>query len=540
MRKALCFIAVFFLIACSNDSNTSYFELSQSSFALNKPQQTITVHISCNSSWQATDIPSWITLQQTQGNGDADLQIVVSQNNDQDGQTRTGIIKFISDNKVYLLTIVQTAANSFPITIVNNEVHHLDYNQHVFTIQISSTQPWYIQSKPAWVQVNPSTGNAGITSVEITIPENNTISNRGGSTIFATENPFNANNPTYTVLDIDQTISPILPNPNSPTLYDWDLIKGDVDVSLNYARSLSSDFKNNTYYLMHTTQSTGHIDKFNGSWSNYGDINSFDYPKMTVGNNGIPYAIYYQNGPKVCQFNPSINNIPFPASTSWKSSMDLDSNNDIYLSNSSINSSSGNIENLSIYKYNSSWLNIGNFNEFLIINHIIKIDANNIPYIAYNYRDQTGSYNLVVKSFNGSSWTTVGGSVVDNSSGEIDFQIGTDNSLYLTYNKNNTSYVKKFNNGSWSTIGFFNGFIFRVFLDNNNNPYIFCNGKIKKLVNSQWVELEPFKIIYNNQVIDYSGYELQDITMSFDQENKLIVAFIIGGNLSLKVLRYRN
>lgn len=542
MKRILSFLALFFLIACANDTKTSTFELSQSSFEINKPQQTIVVRISSNSSWQAIDIPEWITLKQTQGNGNSDLEIVVSQNDDQDGQTRIGNVEFVSDNKLYILTIVQTAIFINPITILNNKVYHLDFNKQVFTIEISSTLPWYVQSKPDWVQVNIVTGNAGTTSVEITIPENNTLFYRSGNIIFSTETPLVSNY--NTVLDLDQKISPILPNPNSPTLYYWDLIKGNVEISLDYTRELQSRFKNNTYYLMHSTRGTVHLDVFNGSWNNYGDLVDFNDPLMTVGKDGSPYILSYSiknRKLQLSQFN-GLNSTPITTqlddSAVRISNLAIDSNDNIYFSrNSSIyNSTTDKYDNkLSIYNYASPGMTtIGNFTERSIFSNFIKIDSNNIPFIAYTFLDNSGSFKSVIKKYNGSSWNNVEGI----SENEIidDFQIGTDNSLYVAYRSGT---IKKFINNSWSTIGNFIGSS-TISLDNNNIPYIYNNRKISRLVNSKWMLLEPFKILYNNQVISYDEREFREVTMTFDQDNKLIVAFSIGGYLSLKVLKYRD
>lgn len=526
MKKiTILIVSCFLLISCTNDNDSSiiYFELSQSSFNLNKPQQSVSVHISSNSSWTAIDIPSWVSLQQTQGNGDLDLQILVLQNNDENGQTRTGTIKFISDNKVYLLTIVQTAVNNFTIIIENNFVHHLDYNQNVFTIQVTSNAPWYIvpNSVPTWIQVNPSTGNAGTTSVEITVQANDTNSLRFANIYFTTETPFNPyNNSTRVVLDLDQTFN------QQTNLKTWNPTNSIVNGDYRYNLEITNNKLNNDVYLTYNTTTIGskaYFESYNGV--NWNSLNGLYYlycqkPKLTIDNSGAPYVSYITSGPgqsfgyaAAIKYSDITN-----AAMGGALSISTVNSTDIALTNNTemvvVYNDNNNNGKVSVkQKIGSSWQSLGTdgFSVGTAAYCKIAVNSNNEIYVAYS--DAGVSNKLVVKKYNGSSWNTVGQLGVSDSGAEnIEMEIGSNNEIFVAY-KDLANWskitVKKFSSGNWQTVGivgFSNGAVNSVSLalDNQNNPYVACleeistsdnSPVIKKFDGISWVDLNRIRIV---------------------------------------------
>lgn len=523
MKKIISLLTLFFLIACSNDndSKTSSFELSQSSFALNKPQQFVVVHISSNSNWIATDIPEWITLQQIQGSGDTDLQIFVSENEDQNGQTRTGTIKFICDNKIYLLTIVQTAANSYPLQIENNVVHHLDYNQHVFTIQVSSSIPWYIPSSiPAWIQINPTTGSAGTTSVEITIQANDTNSNRSANIIFATETPFNINNSTWDALDLDQTFNP------STYAKTWNPTNSILAADYRYNLELKNNKLNNLVYLTYNTTTIGskaYFEFYDGaSWNSLsGGFYLYCHnPKLAINNSGIPYVSYKTGIPNQANNYASAtkySDITSPAMGDYLSNSTVDYT-DIALTNNNemvvVYNDNGNGGKVIVkQKIGSLWQILGTqgFSVGAATYCNIVVNTNNEIYVGYS--DAGVSNKLIVKKYNGSSWEIVGQPSVSASGAEnIEMEIGSNGEIFVAYKdlaNSNRITVKKYSNGTWQTIGT-EGFSdypinsVSLALNNQNNPYLAYledtnttgnNPVIKKFDGTSWVDLNKIRII---------------------------------------------
>ncbi len=506
-----------FLTSCSNDSETSSFELSQTSFALNKPQQTISVHISSNSSWQAINIPTWITLQQTQGNGNADLQIVVSQNNNPDGQTRTGVIEFISDNKVYTLTIVQTALNDITISILNNEVHHLDYNQHVITIQVSSTKPWFIDLKPDWVMINPSMGNAGITNVEITVPENNTNVFRTGFIRFLTETPI-INDGTWTNLDFDQTFN--AQNPNY--VKTWNPTNQIISGDYRYNLELKNNKLFSTVFLTFNTPTIGskaYFESYDGvSWNGISGITLYGTKlKLAISNSGALYTSYITGSFNTYQYYASaimVSDISTPITSDFVSPSTVDYT-DVALTNNNemvlVYNDNGNNGKISVkQKIGSSWQILGTqgFSVGAASHCNIAVNSNNEIYVAYS--DAGVSNKIVVKKYNGSSWDTVGQLGFSSSGAEnIEMEIGSNNEIFVAFkdlaNMNKIT-VKKYSSGNWQTIGTeglsnFSINSVSLALDSQNLPYIAyiedTNGNnpvIKKFDGSSWVDLNRIKI----------------------------------------------
>lgn len=525
MKNILCLIiSCFIFISCTNDED-NFFELEQTSFSINKPSTTLNLHISSNVNWAAIDIPSWIVFSQTTGSGDSDIIINVTENNDPNGQVRTAEIKFIADNKLYLLTIIQNAQVVYTLSILNNTPLSLDHNQHVFTIQISSAQPWYIQSKPTWVQVQPSTGGVGLTSVEITILENDTSSNRFGSTIFATETPFNPNNSTYDILHIEQTRNP------ATFAKTWSLTTDPIYLGLGdirYNLELKNNRLNNSIFLTYNTTLIGgkaYIESYDGVRWDYLDNNKYVYctkPKLAISNLGIPFMSYMTNGPGQA--------IGYASATSYSqitSGAMLD-----YLSPSTVNFTdialTNNNEMVVVYNDNSNngkvtvkqktgslWQTIGlqGFSVGSAQYCNIAVNSNNEIYVAYS--DQGVSNKIVVKKYNGSNWETIGQLGFSSSDAEnIEMEIGSNNEIFVAYKdiaNGSKITVKKYVSGNWETIGtegFSTNSIKSVSLalNNQNSPYIAYledtdNPVIKKFDGTSWVELNKIRIQDGGQFI---------------------------------------
>ncbi len=515
MKNSIIFLVTFLLLSCANnDPETISFELSQSSFTINKPQQTLMVNISTNSSWQAIDIPSWMTLDQTQGNGSYDLQIVVSQNNNYDIQPRTGVVKFISDNKVYLLTIVQTTIIVPTITILNYADQYLDYNQHVFTVQVSSTKPWFIHSKSAWVQLNPISGNAGVTSVEVTVLENTTALNRPGSATLTTETTLSAGN--YKTIGIAQTVNPVNP------AYAKTWVKtNSQDIITETYTELKNNKVNNTIFFAYTATNYSVIKSYNGfSWNvltgPYG-VYGIAKPKLAISDSGVPYTSFLKVGPipqsgyagaAICSdLNSGGTNSVISPSTASGTDIALTSNNDMVVV---YNDNSNNGKITVKQKIGSSWQVIGNegFSVGTVSFSNIAINSNDEIYVSYS--DEGLGNKIVVKKYNGTSWETVGQLGFSNAGVEkIEMEIGSNNDIFVAYKdlgNGGKITVKKYNGTNWETIGGdgfsdFSVYSVSLALNNQNIPYIAYientnnyNPVIKKLDGSTWVDLYKVKL----------------------------------------------
>lgn len=559
MKKILFLLIVISFISCSKNDEPLFFELSKSNLNFNKPQQSAQLHISSNTDWSTYDVPSWVTLSQGALRGSLDITITVSQNNDQNGQTRVGTIKFLADNKTYILTIVQTADIVPLISIVNNVVYHLDYRQQVFTIQINSTLPWQLVQPSTWIQVSPSSGNAGITSVQVTVSEFISTPIRAESLNFTTQTPLNYNNGSIVSLDIDQINDPLNPlYPLNPILdKTWNqtnILNGTSDIRYNV--ELKNNKYNNSVFLTYNTiliGSKAYFEVFDGvNWSRI--PNSLylycDYPRLAISQTGIPFVSYktgglgqlpgYASAQKVSDINhPAMQEYLSP-STVNNVDIALNNNNEMVIAYGDNN----NRQKITVrQKIGTSWQDIGQegFSAGAAKYCNVVVNTNNEIYVAY--ADSSLSNRIVVKKFDGFSWITIGSLGFSVSGAElIEMEIGTNNDLYVAYKDagyGNKITVKKLVFGNWQTVGtegFSNYSIGSVSLalDNQNQPYVAYiesgNGDkpvIKKYDGSSWMDLKPIRVTYGEAAVT-SATELKII---IGTDNKPFIALKRKNNI---------
>jgi len=130
-----------------------------------------------------------------------------------------------------------------------------------------------------------------------------------------------------------------------------------------------------------------------------------------------------------------------------------------------------------------------------------EIGANGIPYVAFN--DASSSNKCVVKMFDGTSWVNVGEAVSTGTSREIELAIDNNNIPYVAFyeqEQNAAGYIYRFENGTWNMLG--DGQIdsdaalfFELDFDSNNIPYLlWCKAptnytfysRVSKFENDEW------------------------------------------------------
>ena len=191
--------------------------------------------------------------------------------------------------------------------------------------------------------------------------------------------------------------------------------------------------KNNIPYVVYVDSATrlARVKKFiNGSWVDVGSgasVGKIGFIDLVIDDNEVPYIGYndslYNRSLTVRKFDGSSwitvgtpGFAPNVQTTSIASSIAVDNNNNLYAA--VVDTVSGGIYNLSVYKFNgTTWTNLGiigtpSFDFSFTIDKI-----NNIPYIGYT--DATVNYQATVKKYDGVNWITVGTSGFTNASAGV-------------------------------------------------------------------------------------------------------------------------
>lgn len=140
---------------------------------------TMEIGISSNSVWTATCNSDWMKAHKM---SESLLNISVDDNPTNDYRTETIILSNKSGK--HTINITQYPANvSASQTTIQTEK-----DAALFTLMIDSEIDWNATSSVDWIQLSPSEGEAGISELEISLTENNTINERQGYVYIYTGN----------------------------------------------------------------------------------------------------------------------------------------------------------------------------------------------------------------------------------------------------------------------------------------------------------------------------------------------------------------
>ncbi len=196
----------------------------------------------------------------------------------------------------------------------------------------------------------------------------------------------------------------------------------------------------------------------------------------------------------------------------------------------------------------NTWLNNGvsiNNNQAIFASSMA-LDSNNVPYVAFSYFDQVTLTNKsVVKKFDGTGWVQVGATgFATGTIGDIILKIDSNNVPYVAYNGYGVPdyiVINKLVNNNWvalttvtsnSVINFdfaIVGTQLYVTYDQifGQNVYVYC----KKFNGVTWINLGSFGIVSTNG---------SQPSLAFDTANNPTIAFLSGNNPDLIVKKYNS
>ena len=137
--------------------------------------ESTTLTVSSNTSWSVINCPSWLTVSQLNGNGNATLTITAS--NNASTSQRFATINVTQEGVAIGASIDITQNGKY--LDVSSQSLSFDDIASTKSFEIRADELWTIQNDNSWFSVSPSSGS-NITTVDISVSENETEVSREG------------------------------------------------------------------------------------------------------------------------------------------------------------------------------------------------------------------------------------------------------------------------------------------------------------------------------------------------------------------------
>lgn len=137
------------------------------------------VTLTSNTSWSANDIPSWLTLDQSSGNGDTILDISYEPNTST--SPRSATISFVAGEVTQTLLVTQAGAS--PMLSLQFSVKSVSSASGYFTMIVTSNTSWISSGIPSWIKLSQASGN-GNTNISINYQANTLGKSRSATITF--------------------------------------------------------------------------------------------------------------------------------------------------------------------------------------------------------------------------------------------------------------------------------------------------------------------------------------------------------------------
>lgn len=144
------------------------------------------VEVKSNTRWSFTvvkgsDFISYEGKNQGKGNGDAVFKIDTNVS----GQTRTGVVQFITENKEGVMLKINQESVTPSVTIDQDTLSVIRQGGD-YTIHVSANTDWQIDYHPSWVTLSQESGGAGEFDITVTVSPNTTSESREDDIGFVT------------------------------------------------------------------------------------------------------------------------------------------------------------------------------------------------------------------------------------------------------------------------------------------------------------------------------------------------------------------
>jgi hypothetical protein len=153
-----------------------YVEVDKNSLDFAASGETQSIAISSNTSWSITDCPTWLTLSQTNGDGNATVTITASDNPNTSSRSATINVTQEGLSIKNAITVVQKG-KSFDLSTSS-----LSFSDNASTqsLNIETDGAWTATTNDSWITLSPTSGS-GNSTLSVSVTENTSDNERNGS-----------------------------------------------------------------------------------------------------------------------------------------------------------------------------------------------------------------------------------------------------------------------------------------------------------------------------------------------------------------------
>lgn len=165
-------------ISVSQPGATPYAELDQTEFVFDGKAHTVSVAARSNFDWQlsGTNV-GWISTVYDEAKGVVNISVPA---NDTQAERSAQVNVVFSDQVYATFYVVQAAAE----VSVTSEPLNYTINGGSYTIEVSSEAPWKTNTSLSWLNITPTSGDAGTTTVTVSTSPNPYNESRSGFLYF--------------------------------------------------------------------------------------------------------------------------------------------------------------------------------------------------------------------------------------------------------------------------------------------------------------------------------------------------------------------
>lgn len=131
------------------------------------------IKVNSNCTWTCTDDVEWLSV--VKNNDSSSLIITVTENLTNASRT-TNVTLYLNSRKLSTISVSQKAAE---VTLETNTLTY-ENTAGAYEIRLISEASWSASTSQNWIEVSPSSGDAGETKLKISALENSSVSDRSG------------------------------------------------------------------------------------------------------------------------------------------------------------------------------------------------------------------------------------------------------------------------------------------------------------------------------------------------------------------------
>lgn len=136
---------------------------------------TNNLNVTSNTNWSLSNYPSWLSLSQTSGKGNATVIVTAEENTSADD--RTGTMQLNIDGKSTYTTINITQSGK-SISVTPSELAFTS-NASTLNVSLTSDGKWNASTSESWMSITPTSGDGNAT-LKVSVTENMSVSQRSG------------------------------------------------------------------------------------------------------------------------------------------------------------------------------------------------------------------------------------------------------------------------------------------------------------------------------------------------------------------------